>query len=175
MLAAVKSGSLEEVKRLLELKHNINERDPRNLNQTVLHIAASQGQEKIVSLLVQKGKKIDLNIQDDHGWTPLLCAINGSHYEICEILLNHKLIKILPNNKNINPLMLLCTRRINDENQFLLYRFVLKLLLIKGCDVNERNNKGETAAHFAAMVRNQIAIDFLGENNTNFNAITKYV
>jgi ankyrin repeat protein len=53
---------------------NVNIAD--QLSATALHRAASQGNTKIVKLLLEKGERIDVNARDASGNTPLYVYVN---------------------------------------------------------------------------------------------------
>ncbi|CAD5211556.1 unnamed protein product [Bursaphelenchus okinawaensis] len=53
---------------------------------TALHVAASKGYNKLISLLVQAGA--DVNARDFEGWTPLHAAAHWGEKEACRILIS---------------------------------------------------------------------------------------
>jgi len=63
---------------------NINIKDI--FGQTPLHIAAFQGNGKLVEYLISKGA--DINAKDDNGWTPLHLAVKYGHRGVVEYLLS---------------------------------------------------------------------------------------
>lgn len=175
LVAALKAGNYDDVKRLIDTKANPNEKD--KFNQTPLHIASLNGSKEVVSYLLQKYKKIDVNAQDDQLYTPLMCAIINCHFEVCECLLSVKSVKTSIANRDLNtPLIALCKKRSrSDVEQQSKYSTILATIISRGLDVNDRNKFGETALHYAAMSNNHEAIDLLYENNANINSINKYV
>lgn len=52
---------------------------------TVLHLAAGTGDLELVKWLV--GKKFNVNTPDQHGWTPMLRAVEHGHLAVVEYLL----------------------------------------------------------------------------------------
>jgi len=48
-------------------------------------IAANNGHERAVELLLQRGAEVDL--QDSDGWTALMCAADNGHERVVELLL----------------------------------------------------------------------------------------
>ena len=173
LLAAVQSGVFDDVKRLLDSKGNPNERDVQK--QTPLHIAAQKGDKDIMAYLL-KSRKVDVNAQDEQGWTALLVSVVHGNYSVIQCLLNHKAIKAAAPNAEFNtPFIYLCKKRNIPDSEVKLYTDTLYMFQKLGVDLNERNMFGETALHYAAMCNNLPAIKFLHENNANFNAINKCV
>ena len=173
LIAAVRSCYFEDVKRLVDSKANPNERE-KEFKRSPLHIAAQIGSLDICNYLL-RARKIDVNLLDGQGWSPLLTAIIEGHYDICESILSYKSINpSLGNNENNTPLIYLCKSRKHQDNTKK-YRTVLSLLLTKGVDVNQRNDFGEAALHYAVMAKNLEAMDILFENGCNVNIINKYV
>jgi ankyrin repeat protein len=113
-----------------------------SLNNTLLHIAASNKITDIVELLIKKGA--DVNMQNKDGNTPLhIAALNKNvHYKALEK--NKKIIDLLIENKaDVNmqnkdgntPLHTAVISKIN---------YTVDLLLDKGANVNMINNDGYT-------------------------------
>lgn len=88
---SILSGSLKTVKKLLkskkELIHCSNE-----YTQTLLHLAAIEGQYDIVKYLLRK--KADVNAQDKLGWTPIFGAASSNQLHIIDLLLDDPKIQI---------------------------------------------------------------------------------
>ena len=171
LVRAVETGKLEEVKRLIEGRANVNETDAHK--QTALHVAAQLGKTNIFQYLLQK-KKIEVNVRDENGWTPLHWAANKGRCEICQLLLAHKNIKPLITNEDYNtPFLYFCRISKVDENFSKEYKKILANFLQRGADINERNRFGEAPLHYAVLSVNRDAVEFLCENNCNVNAINK--
>jgi ankyrin repeat protein len=82
----VKQNQAQEVKKLLKQKSNaLYIRD--EYDQTMLHVAAFEGQTEIVSIILSKCKLQDLRLRDKNGWTALHCAAIRGNYDVCEMLL----------------------------------------------------------------------------------------
>lgn len=80
---SIKNGELDRVQEDIELKQidvnsEINGRYP-------LHYAADFGQVEVLSYLIKKGAKVD--VEDKHGITPLLAAIWEGHTKCVQMLL----------------------------------------------------------------------------------------
>ncbi|XP_026413991.1 integrin-linked protein kinase 1-like [Papaver somniferum] len=78
-------GDLEGINQLLDSGINVNFRDTDG--RTALHIAACQGCNDVVQLLIQKGAQIDP--KDRWGSTPLADAIHYKNHEVIKLLEKH--------------------------------------------------------------------------------------
>ncbi|XP_026392022.1 integrin-linked protein kinase 1-like [Papaver somniferum] len=78
-------GDLEGIHQLLDSGINVNFRDTDG--RTALHIAACQGCNDVVQLLIQKGAQIDP--KDRWGSTPLADAIHYKNHEVIKLLEKH--------------------------------------------------------------------------------------
>src|SRR3990167_1321687 len=166
----VAAGKFEDVKKLLDSKANVNDRDENS--QTGLHVAAQLGKLDIIQLFLQR-KKLDINAQDEHGWTALHWAANKGKSEICQVLISHKNIKpFLPNDDFNTPFLYLCRSRI-DENSITEFKKILQAFVVRGVDINERNRFGESPLHYAIISSNTEAVEFLCQNKCNINALNK--
>lgn len=76
----------EEIEPLLTSAHAVNIPDPNNGN-TPIHIAAQNGHNELVKLLIRK--KADLNAKNGKGNTGLHMAIGYDYYETAMLLINN--------------------------------------------------------------------------------------
>jgi len=173
LFAAIKAGDSREVKRLLDGKSSVTEKDESK--RTPLHIAASYNRLEIFELLIQR-KKLDVNAQDDRGWTPLHYASTTSNLEFCQALLNCKNIKPnLLNQERYTPFLYICKISIDPPSPICITQFykTLTAFLARGIDLNERTKNGDTALHLAVRAGNLETVDFLCRNNCDVNSINK--
>lgn len=87
-IEAVKKGQLAEVKKLLDAYPELLDL-PNFFGKTPLHVAASNGRDSIVELLLSRGPSslrfgrqhgsISLNSLDSLKWTPLDWAVRNEH------------------------------------------------------------------------------------------------
>lgn len=83
---AVKTGDRMVVHQLVIMRDvNLEEEMPRS-KQTALSLAAEQGRDAMVSMLLDVGA--NLESQDSQGWTPLMHAVNNSHESIAKLLIS---------------------------------------------------------------------------------------
>lgn len=173
---AIQQQDLEQIKSILKGKVNvITEKDEHK--RTALHVAAAKGNTEIFELLLNKSKKLDINIQDEHGWTPLHFAASKASYEICRLLLSHKNIKVNTLNDNrASAFLYLCKLSLDTSegsdsvSQF--YRTISSFFQ-KGVDLNEKNKYGDSPLHFAVRCGNVVAVDYLCRHSADVNTINK--
>jgi ankyrin repeat protein len=82
---------LMQVRILASLEANLETTGERGL--TLIHSAATLGHTETLRFLMDAGVNID--VQDDYGWTPLQCAVTDQHIGVVRALLE----------KNANPLL----------------------------------------------------------------------
>ena len=70
---------------LLKNRHNPDVKD--TYGQTPLGLAAGQGHEAVVKLLLEKGA--ELESKDSEGWTPLSWAAEKGHEAVVKLLLEN--------------------------------------------------------------------------------------
>lgn len=83
--AAIKSNKIEIVKEFLKTCFDVNYKMPNFIGRTALHIAAEYGNDKIITLLLDRGA--DINALDFSGCPPLFLALNKGHLECVSILI----------------------------------------------------------------------------------------
>lgn len=85
MMRAVSSADKIQLRKLISLGKDVNEKDAGSHNLSALHIAAETGDADIARILL--GAKADVNITDDDGETPLMIAARDNYLEIVRLLL----------------------------------------------------------------------------------------
>jgi ankyrin repeat protein len=141
--AAVSRGHEQSVRLLLEQKDlEVNVSDTFRI-QTPLVMAAMQGQESAVNLLLNIREDIELGAEDIYGYTALGWACTKGHEGIVKLLLDREDIKAdQPGKDHETPLYKAARYG---------YEAIVRLLLARG-DVNpgHRTPWGETAIFIAA-------------------------
>ena len=82
---AVSSRHEAIVKLLLKGRTQVDSED--KLSKALLCSAAVKGHEAVVKLLLDTGR-VDVNVTDDGGWTPLMGAARGGHEAVVKLLLD---------------------------------------------------------------------------------------
>ncbi|NXX97576.1 EHMT1 methyltransferase, partial [Centropus bengalensis] len=84
LMEAAENNHLETVKYLIKAGALVDPKDAEG--STCLHLAAKKGHYDIVQYLLSNGK-MDVNCQDDGGWTPMIWATEYKHIELVKLLL----------------------------------------------------------------------------------------
>ncbi|CAI5794360.1 histone-lysine N-methyltransferase EHMT1 isoform X1 [Podarcis lilfordi] len=107
---------------------------------TCLHLAAKKGHYDVVQYLLCN-EQVDVNCQDDGGWTPMIWATEYKHVELVKLL--------LAKGSDINI-------RDNEENICLHWAAfsgcvdIAEILLAAKCDLHAVNIHGDSPLHIAA-------------------------
>lgn len=107
---------------------------------TCLHLAAKAGNVEMCKILLN-ARLLNINMQDDGGWTPLVWATEHKHVEIVKLLMGRGADpNITDNEGNIGLHWSSFSGSMEISQIFLTY----------GCDVNAVNEHGDTPLHIAA-------------------------
>ncbi len=130
---AVQSGDLDQIKRHLFWKTEINQPGPDG--DYPLHVAVSQGRVVIARALLKEGARLD--VRDTRGRTPLHVALANGKVQSAELLLREG---------------------ADDDLQALLFELAevqaldpdtIELLTARGVDLNATNAQGRPPLHLA--------------------------
>ncbi len=186
LLKAARTDDLKAAVNGIKRGANINVRSGKD--ETPLHIAAWEGHEEIVKLLVKHGAKV--NVVNRQGDTPLTLATNPA---IVTYLLDHGADVMAKNKAGQTPLMSIVSDPYNlsiakrllengaevvDQNQsgdtplLIAARTpeniqMIAMLLQAGSEARHQNKKGDTALHFAAgLARDSIMVKYLIQHDS---------
>ncbi|ETI42921.1 hypothetical protein F442_11946 [Phytophthora nicotianae P10297] len=148
----------------------LNNQNPNGKDEkgrTALHYACRHGAEGVVRTLLHEETTID-DPDLEMRWTPLHYAVMGGHEKIVQRLVEKAPVRrITINRKDKNgmtPLMLAC-----GED----HAGVAKLLLRKKAFIDETDNDGWSALHYAAANDAALAAEVLVQYDINLKARTE--
>lgn len=160
LIIACSKGYLNVVKMLLSKDANLEHKDKKGFN-SLLH-AASSGHDVIVDLLLEKGAKIEAEV-DRTKDTALSLACASGHIKVIDMLLSRGANKEHRNVSDYSPLSQAASIG-NIE--------AMELLLHHGAEINSRTNSklGISALMLAAMNGHLQAVKLLLERGSDVNA-----
>eukprot|EP00644_Phytophthora_capsici_P003753 jgi/Phyca11/108443/e_gw1.15.383.1 len=161
-----------------KLEHNgyisqrlrLNNQNPNGKDEkgrTALHYACRHGAENAVRTLIHEETTID-DPDLEMRWTPLHYAVMGGHESIVRRLVDKAPVRRITINRKdksgMTPLMLACGE--DHAN-------VAKLLLRKKAFIDETDNDGWSALHYAAANDSALAAEVLVQYDVNLKAKTE--
>ena len=154
-----KDNIFERVKTLLTTNINIKGKDEGG--QSVLHLAASKGDTRIIEALIEAGAEV--NSQDKYLVTPICIAIVAGQTEIVKKLIEKN---ARPDHKNIrgnNALHIALTSRDSKMINFLFEENLFTGANIQNTQeyLNCQNKEGKAPIHIASEFNNGEAIKLL--------------
>jgi len=154
-----KDNIFARVKTLLTSNININGKDENG--QSVLHLAASKGDARIIDVLIEAGA--DVNSKDKYLETPINVAIVAGQTEIIKKLIENN---ARPDHKNINGNNALHIALTSGD--FKMINFLLEENLFVGANIQDtqeyldcQNKEGKTPLHVASEFNKGDVINFL--------------
>ena len=173
-VSCIRKGNKSEFVKLLkkEGKNMLKIRDV-NCGQTPLHVAAEEGFEDIVKVILEDKYRVDVNAIDDNGWTALHSAASGGKLVIVEMLLKKGSFARALTNEGSSALHYLVRNDYSSQVPKMVQ--VINLLLKKGCMIDLQNTHGQSSLHQSAMRGRVDSLNFLLQNKANPNLQTKSV
>lgn len=152
---AATQGHISVVRLLIEKGANLNVTTDEG--KSALRCAMEYGYGKVVWLLVQAGRNIDLNLPDHEGWSPLHAAVKRSLVSDASFLW-----LLLENGADVSAQTKrgLTALHIAAEEDDIPIAWVL---LEKGVKIDVKNKGGMTALHIASRRGNDKFVRFLLE------------
>ncbi|XP_044746875.1 rabankyrin-5-like [Coccinella septempunctata] len=158
---ACETGREEIVKVLIQNGADVNVRDYAN-NFAPINYLAKHGYIGILRIFLENGA--DVNVTTKDGLTPLLYAVEGRHLEIVDLLMQQDGIEV--NRSNIHGTTPLHGASMNGDVE------IVRLLIMKGADLDCRNLEGMTPLHFACKHGHEAVVDLLIEHGVSIHAET---
>ncbi len=135
MVKSIVQGNPAEVKALLDKGEEV---DAKQSGQTALHFAAMNGKIDIISILIARGAKVD--VQDDQGVTPLMLAASNGKLEAIQALVAQG-AKIETQNKMGENVLHIAGAHGKKE--------IVSYLLERGANIRATTNNGLNVLVFA--------------------------
>lgn len=189
---AVKDGSIDNLRKLIDLGANVSETD--NSGESLLHAASESNRSDVkekIELLLDKG--LSVNSKDSNGQTPLMEAAYHGNLSSLETFIEKGAELNLKDSAGKNALDLAVENKSSStaeklintgidfnttvDNQSILPRaaandlgYVITVLVDKGMSVNLRDSDGETPLFKAAESNSPSALSALIEKKADVNA-----
>ena len=128
---------------------------------TPLMIAAVLGNLGIAKLLLEKGAKVDMQMQNKPGFTALIIAVGEGYLEMVKLFLSHKATVNQQENQFGRTALIIAAGKIGSEKRDL---EIVKLLLPSVADVNQQDKNGMTALMQAARTGHPTVVRLLLES-----------
>jgi hypothetical protein len=109
--------------------------------------------------------KIDINVKNVWGRTPLIAALVAFRYNLAKVLIAQNADVNICDSNGLSPVIICCSYG-NIE--------LLKLLVQNGANINQTNSSGKSALHYAIVGNHTDIIDFLLKRGCNINTMDKY-
>ncbi len=134
---------------------NINNINNNNLNRELLIYSKKGYKEKVLEIISQEN--LDINYQNENGWTALHYACDEGNLKIVEILIKaHSNVNIKNNDKK-TPLHISVTRGYFD---------ITKLLIENGGDLLAIDNEKNNLIHLCSMYGHNELLNYLLNKNS---------
>lgn len=159
MMAALQYESIDAIKWLLN--HHVDPNDPTS-QQTPFIQAMKKNNFEIMDILLANGA--DINRQNSMGISPLHYAVAHNQNDIVTYLLSHQANPNGHDFSGVTPLMLAILKNNTSAVQILLEQ--------DDIDVNQQNNHGWSALHYAVEQGNLPIVQALLNKKVNLNLTT---
>ncbi|OUL18127.1 hypothetical protein BV378_37375 [Nostoc sp. RF31YmG] len=152
---AAEKGDIEKVRQLLDKGIDPNFRKMIH-SATPIYYTATQGHREIVEILINYGADVNLGIEEDDAFNPLLAATINNSREVAELLIsNGAELNILDTFMGQAPLH----RAIEWGNLE-----IAELLILNGANINEISRSGESPLNIALSKYNNFIFNQIRRN-----------
>jgi uncharacterized protein len=150
---ALQRGDIDQIERHIFWGADINQAGPNG--QTPLHVAADKGRPIITELLLKHGA--DMEGTDGDGNTPMHTAVMSGRTQVAELLIRQG-----ARFEKDRLLMDSVRNNITDRD-------VIRMLLLKGADINHFSTDGVTPLLEAIHQGNRVLVKLLITNGSDVN------
>ena len=155
-----------EIAKYLESHHeNITFQDKVRQLKTVLMLSAKNGDLKTAKIML--ANKVDVNMTDYDGLTPLLSAIINHNTDMTRLLLEYNANPNLCDNDGWTPLMVAIANNETTASQD--NTEIIKMLLVNNADISQPNDNGYTPMIICAMNGEMNIMRMLVDRNASVN------
>lgn len=155
---AVQEKQLTRLKIFIEKGADVDEKEAVG-GWTALIIAADQGYEAAVNLLLQNGADVNLGARE--GWSPLHWACRNGQDKVVQILLDHG-AKPDVSECGWTPMLLAAKHR---------HMTIVQILMGVGADLNAEDYYGRRTLHWAAKYGQEAMVPLLIEKGADLDAV----
>ena len=138
---------------LNETLKNTNKEEKKN--RELLIISKKGDKEKLLELL--SSNQININFQNENGWSALHYSCDEGNLKIVDILIKSKIDLNLKTNEKKTPLHIAVLRGYFD---------ISKLLIENGANINTRDNEKNLPVHICASQGHDELLNFILEKNS---------
>ncbi|KAG8505167.1 LOW QUALITY PROTEIN: Histone-lysine N-methyltransferase EHMT1, partial [Galemys pyrenaicus] len=147
LMGAAENNHLDAVQYLIKASTLLDPKDPEG--STCLHLAAKKGHYNVVQYLLWNGQ-MDVNCQDDGGWTPMIWATEYKHMNLVWLLLSKGSDILLAARCDLHAVNVHGDSPLHIAARKDRYAFVV-LFLSRDSDFTLKNKEGETPLQCASL------------------------
>ncbi|CAB0029901.1 unnamed protein product [Trichogramma brassicae] len=114
---------------------------------------------------------IQIDVQDEKGWTPLHLALFGGHRELAEMLLRRGANPNLATEEGLTPLHVISRCNIDDDIVEVFFKICDEIQ--QALEINALDNMGNTSLHLALRKGNEMSVESLLRRGVDPNIANK--
>ncbi|KYQ88527.1 ankyrin repeat-containing protein [Tieghemostelium lacteum] len=135
-----------------------------------IHVSVQRMNIGLIKFLIDQ--KVDVNIKDVQGWSPLHFSAFAGNLEICQLLIEQGNAAVMTISKDGTlPLHYLAKHSFQDKTNQISNKFlqILELLLQKGTPIDAKTIRGESALHRACFMGSIQVATYLIDKKANID------